>query len=188
VIVTTVTCRDICKFLSRATSVTPPYGCHELSRSVVCAVGRERPPRVTRASGRSHVSVGICRAPSRHSALLAAKMVLLKVREATRCSMGDGTKMPRLRKRVCLEDGLRLDLNQLIRDGIIVPGAVTGRTTFWQVVGSCELVDVAVVTADLTDLACLQVRIRMRGLDQTIDLIAQRRPSEACRFTSDAPF
>jgi hypothetical protein len=85
--------------------------------------------------------------------------------------------MPRLRKRVCLEDGLKLDLNRLIRDGIVVSGAVTGpRTTFWQAAASRELVAVAVITADLTDLACPRIRIRMRGLeDQTIDLIAQRR-------------
>jgi hypothetical protein len=85
--------------------------------------------------------------------------------------------MARPRERVCLEDGLRLDLNQLLRDGIVAPGVVTSpRTTFWQVAGSRELVGVAVITADLTDLACPRVRIRMRGLDQTIELIAQERP------------
>jgi hypothetical protein len=78
--------------------------------------------------------------------------------------------------RVCLEDGLKLDLNQLVRDGIVVPGVVTApRTTFWQVAGSRDVVGVAVITANLTDLACPRFRIRMRGLDQTIDLIAQQR-------------
>jgi hypothetical protein len=78
--------------------------------------------------------------------------------------------------RVCLEDGLKLDLNQLVRDGIVVPGVVTApRTTFWQVAGSRDVVAVAVITANLTDLACPRFRIRMRGLDQTIDLIAQQR-------------
>jgi len=81
----------------------------------------------------------------------------------------------RPRKRVCLEDGLRLDLNRLVADGILVSGAVTCRTIFWQVVGSRELVGVAVITADLTDLAYARVRIRMRGLDQTIELIAHPR-------------
>jgi len=84
--------------------------------------------------------------------------------------------MARPRMRVCLEDGLKLDLNQLVRDGIVVPGVVTApRTTFWQVAGSRDVVAVAVITANLTDLACPRFRIRMRGLDQTIDLIPQRR-------------
>ena len=81
--------------------------------------------------------------------------------------------MARPRKRVCLEDGLKLDLNQLIRDGIVVSGALTSRTIFWQVAGSRETVGVAVITADLT--VCPRIRVRMRGLDQTIDLIPQRR-------------
>ena len=83
--------------------------------------------------------------------------------------------MARPRKRVCLEDGLRLDLNQLIRDGTVVSGAVSSRMIFWQVVGSRELVGSALVRADLTDLACPRLRIQMVGFDQTIDLIAQRR-------------
>jgi hypothetical protein len=83
--------------------------------------------------------------------------------------------MARLRERVCLEDGLRLDLNELLRDGSIVSGAGTSRTTFWQNAATCELVAVAVITADLTDWSCPRVRIRMSGLDQTIDLIAQHR-------------
>jgi len=58
--------------------------------------------------------------------------------------------MARPRKRVCLEDGLKLDLNQLIRDGIVVSGALTSRTIFWQVARSRETVGVAVITADLT--------------------------------------
>jgi len=56
------------------------------------------------------------------------------------------TRMARLRKRVCLEEGLRLDLNQLIRDGTVVSGAVTSQTIFLQVAGSREQVGVAVIT------------------------------------------
>jgi len=89
------------------------------------------------------------------------------------CAVDWVTRMARLRKRVCLEDGLKLDLNQLIRDGIVVSGALTSRTIFWQVARSRETVGVAVITADLT--VCPRIRVRMRGLDQTIDLIPQRR-------------
>ena len=83
--------------------------------------------------------------------------------------------MARPRNRVCLADGLRLDLNQLIRDGTVVLGALSSRRIYWHVVGSRELVGWALVTADLTNSACPRARIRMIGLDQTIDLIAQPR-------------
>jgi len=82
--------------------------------------------------------------------------------------------MARPRKRLCLEDGLRLDLNKMIRDGTVISGAVTSETIFW-IAGFSEPVGVAVITADLTDFACPRIRIRMRGLDQTIGLIAQPR-------------
>jgi hypothetical protein len=98
-----------------------------------------------------------------------------------------GKRMARARKRVCLEDGLRLDLNQLIRERVVVSGGVTSRTTCWQVVGSRKLMGVAVITADLTDLACPRVRIRMRGLDQTIELIAQERPFGGCQWYFRCP-
>jgi hypothetical protein len=83
--------------------------------------------------------------------------------------------MPRLRKRDPLEGGLKLDLNRLIRRGIAVSGAVTSRNVCWEIAGSSKLVAVAKVTADLTDWACPRLRIQMGNLDQTIELIAQRR-------------
>jgi hypothetical protein len=83
--------------------------------------------------------------------------------------------MARPRKRVCLQDGLRLDLNQLIRDGTVALGAATSRTIFWQVDGRRELVGVAVITADLTDFSSARIRILMRGLDQWVDLVARPR-------------
>jgi hypothetical protein len=81
--------------------------------------------------------------------------------------------MARSRKRVCLEDGLKLDLNQLVRGGVLASEARMFGRISWQVAGSREVVGVAVVTAHL--VACPRIRIRMRGLDQTIDLIAQPR-------------
>ena len=91
-------------------------------------------------------------------------------------------RMARPRKRVCLEDGLRLDLNQLIRDGTVALGAATSRTIFWQVAGVRELVGVAVITADLVDLAFPRIRILMRGMDQWVDLVAQPRPFGGHQF------
>ena len=83
--------------------------------------------------------------------------------------------MARPRKRVCLQDGLKLDLNRLIRDGTVKIGAATSRTIFWQVAGSREVVRVAVITADLTNFASARIWVLMRGLDQKIELIAQPR-------------
>ena len=84
--------------------------------------------------------------------------------------------MARPCKRVCLEEGLKLDLNRLIRDGTIKLGAATSQIIVWQVAGSREPVGWALVTANLADLTCPRMRIRMiGGLDQTIDLIAQER-------------
>jgi hypothetical protein len=83
--------------------------------------------------------------------------------------------MAQPRKRVCLEEGLRLDLNQLIRGGTVKPGTATSRTIVWQGARSRDVVGLAVITADLTDWASARVRIVMRGMDQWIELIAQPR-------------
>jgi hypothetical protein len=95
--------------------------------------------------------------------------------------------MARPRKRVCLEEGLRLDLNQLIRDGSVNFGVVTTRTSFWLGARSGDLVGVAVITADLTDLTFPLIRILMRGLDQKIELIAQPRPFGGHQFYFRCP-
>ena len=39
--------------------------------------------------------------------------------------------MARPRKRVCLEDGLKLDLNQLFRDGTVLTAALTSPVGFF---------------------------------------------------------
>jgi hypothetical protein len=39
--------------------------------------------------------------------------------------------MPRPRHRVRLEDGLNLDLNRLIRQNLVRPGAAWGSTILW---------------------------------------------------------
>ncbi len=83
--------------------------------------------------------------------------------------------MARPRKRVCLEDGLRLDLNELIREQTIVPGRATSQRIYWQYVGSRQLVAWARITADLTDWAYARLRIQMPNLDQTVDLTAEQR-------------
>jgi hypothetical protein len=39
--------------------------------------------------------------------------------------------MPRPRQRICLEHGLKLDLNKLMRQGCIVPGALSAWRSVW---------------------------------------------------------
>jgi hypothetical protein len=96
--------------------------------------------------------------------------------------------MPRPRKRVCLQDGLKLDLNRLIRDGTVKLGAATSQTiVFWRVGGAPQPVGVAVITADLTDSAAARLRILMKGLDQKIELIAQPRPFGGHQFYFRCP-
>jgi hypothetical protein len=82
--------------------------------------------------------------------------------------------VPKPRKRVRLEDGLKLDLNKLIRDGLgkaesNVIGIRWNRTySDEEVVGACVF-----FTKEGEDRACLW--IMMGHLDQRIDLVAQPR-------------
>jgi hypothetical protein len=83
--------------------------------------------------------------------------------------------MARARKRVCLEDGLKLDLNELIRRETVVSGRATSRISVWHTLRSSRPVAWAVLSADLTNPACARLRIRMPSLDQTVNLIGQER-------------
>ncbi len=57
--------------------------------------------------------------------------------------------MGRWRRRVRLEDGLKLDLYRLIRQNIICPGAVRGSTICWHYRHSQEKVAVGSIVADM---------------------------------------
>src|SRR5580704_13821835 len=62
-----------------------------------------------------------------------------------------GTTMPRPRHRVCLQDGLNLDLNHLARKGFIRFGANIGaRGISWSNSHRGEIAS-GVITADMTD-------------------------------------
>jgi hypothetical protein len=69
--------------------------------------------------------------------------------------------MPRSRERVCLQDGLKLDLNRLVRRGFIRPGARSGPTgirwysSYWD----RELAS-GIITADMSGL---QGWLRLEG-------------------------
>jgi hypothetical protein len=79
--------------------------------------------------------------------------------------------MPRDRWRVCLQDGLKLDLNHLIRQGTVRPGLSTGPyliawTRSGAVIGS------AVITASLCDPETGRLRFQANGVDQLITLVS----------------
>ena len=84
--------------------------------------------------------------------------------------------MPRARKRVRLEDGLKLDMNKLMRDGLGQAGMNsrpisirwTRTYTDEEIAGGCIL-----LTAESEDRA--RLRIMMVNLDQRIELVAQPR-------------
>ena len=57
--------------------------------------------------------------------------------------------MPRPRQRACLQSGLRLNLNRLIRRGIIEPGAYSGREVSWIDSYAGEQIASGFITADM---------------------------------------
>ena len=81
--------------------------------------------------------------------------------------------MPRPRKRVCLQDGLKLDINRLIRHGTVRPGAKTGpKIIQWTNTYTGELVTSAEITANLCAAEEGWLRFQGGSLDQWIGLIA----------------
>jgi hypothetical protein len=83
--------------------------------------------------------------------------------------------MPRSRSRVCLQDGLKLDLNRLTRRGFVQRGCYGGvrgikwTHSYWGEVAS------ALISADLSDPSSGWLRLQGGGLDQMISLATQPR-------------
>ena len=83
--------------------------------------------------------------------------------------------MPRPRHRVCLQDGLKLDLNQLARKGLIKFGANTGaRGISWSNSHRGEIAS-GVITADMTDPSHAWFRIAVGRSAQQITLVSRPR-------------
>jgi hypothetical protein len=116
--------------------------------------------------------------------------------------------MPRPLERVCLQDGLKLDLNRLAQNGFIKPGANIGSLgirwthSYWGEIAS------GMISADMSGQNEGWLRIQLGNLDQTIILVARHRhfggkqryfmcenrpasvlwkPNGATRFCSDRP-
>jgi hypothetical protein len=78
--------------------------------------------------------------------------------------------MARSRERVRLEDGLKLDLNRLIRQNLIRPGAKWGSTIRWTYRYSGEEVVSGRIAAEMTYEKRGYLHIAVGRVNQTIDL------------------
>jgi hypothetical protein len=83
--------------------------------------------------------------------------------------------MPRPRERICLQDGLKLDLNRLARRGFIKPGTnigprgITWTHSYWGNVAT------GMITADMSGSDDGWFRIQMGSLDQWLALLPLAR-------------
>jgi hypothetical protein len=83
--------------------------------------------------------------------------------------------MPRPRNRVCLQDGLKLDLNQLARHGFIKFGADIGaRGILWTNPRQGQVAR-GVISADMTKSTNAWFRIAIGGFVQQIALVSRPR-------------
>jgi hypothetical protein len=84
--------------------------------------------------------------------------------------------MARQRERTCLEQGLKLDLVQLVRRGFIQPGANLGpRRIQWNDGMSGELIASGIITADLRGSDSGWLQINMEHFQQCFKLISMPR-------------
>jgi hypothetical protein len=83
--------------------------------------------------------------------------------------------MARYRERIRLEDGLKLDLNRLIRQNLVRPGAAWGSTILWSYRYSGEEIVSGRVSADMTAERSGWFRLQLGEMDQRIDLVATAR-------------
>ena len=83
--------------------------------------------------------------------------------------------MPRPRKRVCLEAGLKLEINQLMRQGCLVPGSYTAFHMSWRNSYTNQKTAVAIMEAEMRQKHEGYLRIQLQGLEQTIILTPRPR-------------
>jgi hypothetical protein len=84
--------------------------------------------------------------------------------------------MPRDLQRVCLQHGLKLDLNRLIRNGVVRPGERTGPISIqWINSDTGGIRTSGKITSDLHDGETGWFGFESRDLDQRIRLVARPR-------------
>jgi hypothetical protein len=75
--------------------------------------------------------------------------------------------MPKSRQRVCLEDGLKLDLNKLRRQGLVSPGAKREAAIRWAYTYTDEEIAKGVLASNMEGKYEGWLRIQLGSLDQT---------------------
>jgi hypothetical protein len=76
---------------------------------------------------------------------------------------------------VCLESGLKLDLNKLRRQGLVIAGASTGAVVRWTNTYTGEEIAKGGITSNVEDNYEGWLRIQLGDLDQTIILVPKPR-------------
>jgi hypothetical protein len=96
--------------------------------------------------------------------------------------------MPKSRQRVCLESGLKLDLNKLRRQGGVQPGAKVGPHVIrWANTYTGEETASGLITANMEGQFQGWFRIQLGSLDQWIDLISQSRHFGGSQWYFECP-
>jgi hypothetical protein len=90
--------------------------------------------------------------------------------------------MPRPRERVRLEDGLKLDLNKLLRDGFAKRGELRGGLIHWRRIPSGEIVSLGIIEADLSSGPFGWLTLKLGGVEQKIPLQAASRHSGGAQW------
>jgi hypothetical protein len=84
-------------------------------------------------------------------------------------------EMPKPRQRVCLESGLKLDLNKLRRQGLVRPGTKCGGVIRWTNTYTGEEIAHGVITSNMEGKYEGWLRLQLVNLDQTITLVPKPR-------------
>jgi hypothetical protein len=84
--------------------------------------------------------------------------------------------LPRPRQRACLEEGLKLDLNKLIRRRLVVPGCtVMSSKIRWHLTYTGEEAAIGTIAANMESQFTGWLRIEIEELVQTINLQSEAR-------------
>ncbi len=83
--------------------------------------------------------------------------------------------MPRDRQRVCLQEGLKLDIRELARRGLIAPGSATGPHVIRWVNSDGAVMANGWISADMRSDNEGLLHIQIGDLDQTVTLVTLRR-------------
>jgi hypothetical protein len=84
--------------------------------------------------------------------------------------------MAKPRQRGCLEHGLKLDLNKLVREGLVRPGVEVGPNIIrWFYSATGEGIAVGLITANMVGEWEGWLRVQIQNLDQRIILVPRTR-------------